>query len=153
MLLFTKIRGSLCNMTSYNQSSWIVLLTSSRLLVSVRISTALCGALVLKCGREERFCHDRRHGMGHQSFPCHSLHSRGTKCSLVVWATSLVPCLTMSISFPLLRPCGFFQSMCSKCVLVTWLLWHCNLLSLVNYQFQYNFSFLLGQCSTWKMRA
>lgn len=42
-------------MSSYNQSSWIVLLTSSRLLVSVRImilSTAPCRALELKCGRE-----------------------------------------------------------------------------------------------------
>lgn len=55
VLLFTKIRSSFCNMSSYNQSSWIVLLTFSRLLVSVRImvlSTAPCRALELKCGRE-----------------------------------------------------------------------------------------------------
>lgn len=54
MLLFTKIKGSFCNMSSYNQSLWIALLTSSRLLVSVRImvlSTAPW-ALELKRGRE-----------------------------------------------------------------------------------------------------
>lgn len=94
-------------LSSYEELCWTVLLTSSKLLAPVRfmaLSAAPCTALGIKCSGEESFCCHRQYGMGHQSFSCHYsvLHSRRTKCRLVVCLPAFVSCLTVYFSSPLL---------------------------------------------------
>lgn len=162
MLPSTKIKGWFCNMSSYKQPCWTVLLTSSRLPVYRRImvlSAALCTALAVKCGKEESFCHHRRYGMGHQSSPSPLYHFAqqrnkaqaggvGHFIRILLNCVFFLPSTNGPVDFPrdiILNSKGVH--------LFAWILWWWNLLSLLNHQFQYHSTFLLGQCSTLKPRA